>query len=70
MPVVEFSKYWQAITPLEAQDALMQMQIADYPHIGKDGRKQLYKQLHKMAYKHKPKSELPIVSLEELAAHF
>lgn len=44
-------EYYNAITPLEAQMALVQMNIATYPHMkGKDARDKFYRQMRKEAY--------------------
>jgi len=42
--------YWHAITIIEAQNVLVQFQIADYPHQKKDVRSKLHREFHKMAY--------------------
>lgn len=42
--------YWQAVTILQAQEALIQMKIADYPNMKKADRQKLHKELHKKAY--------------------
>lgn len=39
-----------AITAIEAQRVLVDMKVADYPRMTKDGRSQLHKDIHKQAY--------------------
>jgi hypothetical protein len=43
-------EYWLAITAIEAQEALVQMQVADYPHAKPEQRKRVYRKMHKLAY--------------------
>ena len=45
-----FHQYWLAITVVEAQDMLKQMQISDYPHLKKEDRKRVYSSIQKQAY--------------------
>lgn len=47
---MEQESFWQAITVIEAQDALVQMDIANYPWIKGDEREKVHKRYHKMAY--------------------
>lgn len=42
--------YWKAITVIEAQDVLVKLQIADYPHLKKKDHVEVHKRYHKMAY--------------------
>lgn len=46
----DFETYWLAITPIEAQNMLMQMRVADYPHLTKNDRTKSHKELWKLAY--------------------
>ena len=57
--------YWQAITVLEAQEALIQLRVSDYPGMKKDNRMATHKQFHKLAY---PKThDAETVTTEQLA---
>ncbi len=42
--------YYEAITVLEAQDALVTMNISDYPRMKKDDRSKFYREMRKRAY--------------------
>lgn len=62
-----FHQYWLAITAIEAQDMLKQMQIADYPHLKKEDRKKVYNSIHKQAYPVKPSKEGKMLTSEDIA---
>jgi hypothetical protein len=54
-----------AITVLEAQEMLLQMQVSDYPHLKKEPRQRLHRQLHRQAYPgiHDPNAK-PVTTAE------
>lgn len=45
-----FKLYWDAITVIEAQEALLGIQVAAYPHLKTDDQKGLHRNMHRMAY--------------------
>lgn len=45
MTVIDFDQYWLAITKIEAEEMLMKLTIADYPHLKPTRRKELYNRL-------------------------
>ena len=47
MSVIEFDQYWLSITKIEAQEMLIDLTIADYPHLTPPRRKELYNKLKK-----------------------
>ncbi len=47
------NSYWQAITEIEAQAALVQLRIADYPWMKTDDKESTHRHFHRLAY---PKS--------------
>lgn len=50
MPVNRFEMYWQAMQVIDAQLMLQSLTVSDYPNSGKETRKKIHRQLHKMAY--------------------
>lgn len=64
MDYVTAIEYYSAINVLEGQEALIEMNIADYPHLKKDGRSKLYKEIRKEAY---PSSMQKRMSFEDFA---
>lgn len=46
----EFEAYWLAITQIEAQDLLVKLRVADFPHMKTGDRKKLHKQMLSLAY--------------------
>ena len=45
MTVIDFDQYWLAITKIEAQEMLIELTIADYPHLKPMRRRELYNKL-------------------------
>lgn len=43
-------EYYEAITVVEAQEKLVDMNLSDYPHMKGDGRKSFYRKMRNMAY--------------------
>lgn len=64
MPFKEAKRYYEAITCIEAQDNLVKMGIADYPRMSKDGRRDYYRKMRKLAY---PKELQTEMSFEDFA---
>lgn len=44
------SQYFEAITVIEAQDRLIDLNVADYPKMTEDGRKKYHRNMRKMAH--------------------
>lgn len=63
----DFNKYWNAIIPLEAQELLTNLTLHDFPHLKKEKRSKVHKQLHKQAFpfQHKSKPEVNFDSMRE-----
>jgi len=45
------AKYYKAITHIEAEQHLVDMNITDYPRMTKDGRRSFYRSMVKMTHK-------------------
>lgn len=56
--------YYEAITVLEAQEALVAMNIQDYPRMKTEGRSRFYREMRKKAY---PQHLQRQMSFEEFA---
>lgn len=56
-------EYYEAITPIEAQVNLVEMNISDYPQMKKDGRQKVFRQMRKLAY---PQGLQKEISFEDL----
>lgn len=64
---IETAHYlWESITIIEARESLRQLQISDYPHLKKDRRQKLHRELSKQAYPATFKEKKKI-SLEDMA---
>jgi hypothetical protein len=50
MPVSLFYKYYEAITVIESQEILLQMQVSDYPQMKQESRKSFHKKIFNLAY--------------------
>ena len=48
MSVIEFDQYWLAITKIEAQEMLMELNVVDYPHLKPNRRKEIYNKLKRV----------------------
>lgn len=59
--------YWEAITVLEAQDCLVQLEIMDFPNMKQNKRQQIYKKYKKYAYPRLDNDKSPELKLNELA---
>lgn len=57
-------EYYEAITVIECQENLVDMNITDYPRMKSDGRKDFYRKMRKLAY---PQSLQKEISFEEFA---
>lgn len=65
MSVSKFLTYNEAITIIEAQEMLLQMQISDYPNTKANGRNTFHKRIYNLAY---PQNrETKIVSAADMA---
>ena len=50
MPYDRAVEYYEAITVIEAQQTLVDMNVSDYPRMKSDGRKKYYRSMRKLAY--------------------
>lgn len=50
MAADDVDEFWEAITVIEAQQALLAMQIGDYPHLKKDDRSKMSKSISRQAH--------------------
>lgn len=50
MPHGEVVEYYEAITVLEAQDRLVEMNISDYPNMNKENRRKYFRGMKKLAH--------------------
>lgn len=51
MGASEHVKYYNAITRIEAQEALLAMSVAEFPHMSKQqDRRKRHKEMYKLAY--------------------
>lgn len=57
-------EYYEAITVIEAQNNLVEMNVGDYPRMKKDQRASFYKQMRTLAY---PKTMQKEMSFEDFA---
>lgn len=64
----DFQQLLQAIPVLEAQEALSLLKVEDWPHMKKDARSKLYKDLNKAANPTIMKEEKKALSTADLAA--
>ena len=51
-------EYYEAITIIEAQDSLIEMNIIDYPRMTKEDRRRYHKEMYKRAYPQELKKEM------------
>jgi len=65
MPISKFLSYNEAITVIEAQEMLLQMQISDYPHNKGDARRSFHKKIFNLAYPNNKESK--ILKSEDIA---
>lgn len=59
-------KLWEGITMLEAQAALIQLKIVDFPNMTKHTREKFHKELYKKAYPKMFLEKKTINSMEDL----
>ena len=57
-------RYYSAITVLDAQERLVDMNVSDYPKMGKESRKKFFKEMRKKAYPSELQKE---VTFDEMA---
>jgi hypothetical protein len=50
MDYADALEHYEAITVIEAQEALMSMKLADYPRAKPESRKQFHRETRKLAY--------------------
>jgi hypothetical protein len=46
-----FELFWKAINPIESAEILKTFVTSDYPHLKKERRQSIHKDLHKSAFK-------------------
>ena len=56
-------EYYEAITVIDAETRIMDMQIESYPHMNESGRSKVYDSVRKQATKHQ---EEKVLSSEQL----
>lgn len=66
MDIKSASEYWLAIDKLEAQETLLGMQVASYPHLKSQAAKRMYDKIYKQA----KFDESQPMSNDEFAAKF
>ena len=59
--------YWEAITVIEAQETLLQLNIADFPYMKDNKRREFFKDLKSKAYIKFKKDDSPGMSLGDFA---
>lgn len=59
-----FDLYWQAITPIEAQNAMLLFDVSSYPNMKDNARRKIHKKYHQAAYP-KTWSNVPRVSADK-----
>lgn len=65
MTLDDFSMYWEAITILEAQESLLNMNVAAYPMMKKDEAKKYHRQMFDKAFpKNKERTRRPLTTAE------
>ena len=64
MEAATFYSYYKAINSIEAQNALMDLTVASYPHMKNKDRMEVKKKLKKEAY---PIKDGPVMTSEEAA---
>ncbi len=62
-------EYYEAITVIEAQDNLVQMNIMDYPRMKKDGRSKLYRHMRKLAQPKELQKPMDFEAFFEVMGH-
>ncbi len=65
MDADEFEMYWQGITIIEAQEALVSMNIAVYPNMTKQDAKSFHRRMHAAAYQPAETKKLTTADLAE-----
>lgn len=58
---------WQAITVIEAQQALVSLQIASYPHMKKSSQERVHREFNRLAYQWN-RGEKRTITVEQMAA--
>lgn len=50
MPYVRAVEYYEAVTVIEAQQCLVEMNVSDYPRMNGDSRRKFHREMKKKAY--------------------
>lgn len=50
MPIVDANMFYRAITVIEAQEMMKQVQVSSFPKMKKESQEKLHRALHKQAY--------------------
>lgn len=64
MEVDEFSLMIEAMDIIKAQDRIIDLTVADYPHAKKDSREKIHRAFHKQARPHLFENKKPITTKE------
>lgn len=67
MPACDANIYYRAITVIEAQEMLKQLQIVSYPKTSKEAQQKLHRSLHRQAYPEQYNAD-KAVSAEQMAS--
>ena len=65
MEYVEATRYYEAITAIEAQEILNKYSISIYPNLNKDGQRKAHKEMYKKAFPNMQKT-ISISEMENL----
>ena len=68
LPASVFQDYWLAITPIEAQEALLGIQVATYPDMRKEDRRKTYRSLQRLSKKFVERDKKGLKDFREYAA--
>jgi len=63
-----FMEYWNAITPIEAQETILKFKVVDFPHLKSSQRKEIHKDISsKISGMIKKESTGPAKSTQDFA---
>lgn len=68
MPFKKFMEYWNCISAIEAQNALMDLQVVSYPNMKKSDRSKLFNNLKKTSQAVIRQSGNKVLTTQEMAA--
>ena len=65
-----FIDYWNLITPIEAQGALLDLQVSSYSNMKPESQKKIYRELKQKAYSGYENETNKLKSIQEVALNF